>query len=167
MKNCKKCNGEKDSCDFYANDSTCKECRKAAVRKNRSEKADYYREYDRARFQNDPRVRDRHRKYQKTEAGKESVSASKKRYASNNRDAMHAKLIQYRAEYPKKYAAHSAVHCAKIKGILVAGECEVCGSNENTHAHHDDYDKPLDVRWLCPQHHRDWHKEHGEALNPR
>lgn len=43
--------------------------------------------------------------------------------------------------------------------------CEKCGSSDTVHAHHDDYSKPLDVRWLCPQHHREWHQENGEGLN--
>ena len=30
--------------------------------------------------------------------------------------------------------------------------CEVCGATK-TVAHHDDYAKPLDVRWLCRSHH--------------
>lgn len=35
-------------------------------------------------------------------------------------------------------------------------------------AHHDDYDKPLEVRWLCFKHHRAHHKaiyENPELLN--
>ena len=36
--------------------------------------------------------------------------------------------------------------------------CEVCGAKAE--AHHDDYDKPLEVRWLCFKHHREWHKTH-------
>lgn len=37
--------------------------------------------------------------------------------------------------------------------------CEVCGNNE-VEAHHDNYDKPLNVRWLCFKCHRKWHKLH-------
>lgn len=35
--------------------------------------------------------------------------------------------------------------------------CEQCGELQ-VHGHHDDYTKPLEVRWLCPPCHRDWHK---------
>lgn len=36
--------------------------------------------------------------------------------------------------------------------------CEVCGAKAE--AHHDNYDEPLQVRWLCFRHHREWHKNH-------
>ena len=32
---------------------------------------------------------------------------------------------------------------------------------------HDDYDKPLIVRWLCRMCHCKWHKANGEGANPR
>lgn len=39
------------------------------------------------------------------------------------------------------------------RGRIIRGPCEVCGSL-NVHAHHDDYSKPLQVRWLCKPHHQ-------------
>lgn len=36
--------------------------------------------------------------------------------------------------------------------------CEVCGETK-VEAHHDDYLKPLDVRWLCKRHHAEVHTE--------
>lgn len=73
-------------------------------------------------------------------------------------------LKRYRAENPKKYAAHAKVNRAVRSGKLVAMACEICGS-ATTVAHHDDYNKPLDVRWLCQPHHVAWHVEHGEGRN--
>ena len=43
-------------------------------------------------------------------------------------------------------------------GILVRGSCEVCG-DPKTDGHHDDYTKPLQVRWLCRKHHAAAHVE--------
>lgn len=48
------------------------------------------------------------------------------------------------------------VAAAKLNRVLIPQPCEVCGS-EIVDAHHDDYSKPLDVRWLCPLHHRRLH----------
>lgn len=42
-------------------------------------------------------------------------------------------------------------------GYLVRQPCEVCG-NLTVDAHHDDYSKPLEVRWLCRTHHGQLHK---------
>lgn len=42
-------------------------------------------------------------------------------------------------------------------GRLIKQPCEVCGS-KIVEAHHDDYEKPLDVRWLCKKHHAEHHK---------
>lgn len=53
--------------------------------------------------------------------------------------------------------AHRAVKSAIRNGVLVREPCEVCGK-EKVDAHHDDYSKPLDVRWLCRFHHLKHHR---------
>ena len=62
--------------------------------------------------------------------------------------------------------AQHMVEKALRKGILNnPGICSEC-SSENTfkdgrtgiQAHHDDYNKPLEVRWLCQPCHHEWHK---------
>lgn len=73
-------------------------------------------------------------------------------------------LHKYREENPKKYAAHVKVGNAIRDGKLVPQPCQVC-SGLKVHAHHCDYDKPLEVLWLCSEHHVAWHKDNGEGLN--
>jgi hypothetical protein len=71
----------------------------------------------------------------------------------------------YREKYPNKYKAHGIVGRSMRAGKLFKEPCEVCGSRENIHAHHDDYLKPLNIKWLCAAHHSQWHKENGEGAN--
>ena len=44
-------------------------------------------------------------------------------------------------------------------GRLVREPCEKCGSTQMVEAHHDDYDKALDVRWLCHVCHMAFHAD--------
>ena len=57
------------------------------------------------------------------------------------------------AEPVAAHHAHQVVFRAVCRGVLKRGLCEVCGSPK-VQAHHDDYSKPLEVRWLCVRHHR-------------
>lgn len=59
-----------------------------------------------------------------------------------------------------KHVARWKVRRAIAAGKLVRQPCEVC-KKEPAHGHHDDYSKPLDVRWLCPVHHREHHARVG------
>lgn len=50
------------------------------------------------------------------------------------------------------HRARVTVHNALRRGTLVRRPCEVC-NDPKTEAHHTDYARPLDVRWLCRKHH--------------
>lgn len=63
-----------------------------------------------------------------------------------------------------KYQAHLAVQRALASGRLQRQSCEVCGA-ETVDAHHDRYDRPLEVRWLCRRHHAKLH-HYGEDMFP-
>ena len=73
-------------------------------------------------------------------------------------------LKKYRETNKIKYAAHCLVNNAiRDNRLEKRSSCEKCGKSKNIHAHHDDYTKPLDVRWLCPPCHFKWHKKNGSG----
>jgi hypothetical protein len=83
-------------------------------------------------------------------------------WREQNRERDNANMRAYYhgldAEGKKRWYARNALNRAIRKGDLERGACEVC-AEPNAHGHHDDYDKPLDVRWLCPAHHAETHRE--------
>jgi ferric-dicitrate binding protein FerR (iron transport regulator) len=80
-------------------------------------------------------------------------------------DAMQkmAEAVQkWRRANPEKKRAHDAVERALRRGSLLRKPCEVCGGKAE--AHHDDYSKPLEVRWLCRAHHKAAHQNYSGDL---
>lgn len=73
---------------------------------------------------------------------------------------------KWKEAHPQAIWAQSALRSGIRKGLTSRGPCEVCGAEHGTDGvlvdgHHDDYDRPLAVRWLCRQHHRDAHNKQG------
>ena len=64
-----------------------------------------------------------------------------------------------KARDKQKMHARAAIRNRIYTGTLVRQSCEKCGL-PNAHAHHDDYSRPLEIRWLCPLHHKEYHNEH-------
>ena len=63
---------------------------------------------------------------------------------------------RWRSRNPKKVWAHACLQSAIRRGLIERRPCEICG-NPQTDGHHDDYDKPMRVRWLCRAHHKALH----------
>lgn len=63
----------------------------------------------------------------------------------------------YRSNHPDIAKAHDKISTLAKKGRIKKECCEKCGS-EVAEAHHDDYSKPLEVRWLCKTCHMEWHR---------
>lgn len=141
MKICGKCKIEKNSDEFHK--------RKASIDGLASCCKDCQREYDKARL-HCPKRKAARLEYQKTK-GKERHNEASRRWVANN---------------TIKRAAHILVGNAVRDGRIVKAPCEICG-NTKSNAHHDDYSKPLTVRWLCDDHHNEWHRVNGEGLNAR
>ena len=96
-----------------------------------------------------------------------------------NPEGYAARQRRIKARYPERFRAKAALRAEllpravyaremianEIKfGRLKRGRCEIC-RRAYTHGHHDDYDKPLEVRWLCPIHHFEWHEKNGPGAN--
>lgn len=70
------------------------------------------------------------------------------------------------------WKAHNIVEAALYNGTLVRPKsCEKCGCEGSCkngasliQAHHDDYNKPLEVKWLCRKCHYDWHQENDSVM---
>lgn len=71
------------------------------------------------------------------------------------------KHFELNPEQKKRANARSYANQYLKRGYINKMPCEVCG-NVNVQMHHDDYDKPTQVRWLCRKHHR---AEHGHFKN--
>lgn len=129
----------KDMTDGYL--SYCKSCTKKRIDKHRAKNIEKIKAYDRVRSALPHRASAR-RDYSKTEKGKEVKARTSKKWIENN---------------PKKRRAHQAIKNEIRSNRLKKEPCSICGK-PNVHAHHFDYDKPLDIIWLCPKCHSDWHK---------
>lgn len=72
----------------------------------------------------------------------------------------------YRGGASSDRRCHGITERAIKKGILIPEPCELCDASgimddgrNIVQAHHDNYNEPLKVRWLCQKCHHEWHKE--------
>lgn len=133
-KRCFKCGHVFPIGDFYSHPmmadghlGKCKTCTKKDVKVRYVDKHEVIREYDKGRNQRPER--------------KASKLTTQQKFRKN---------------HPDKYRSRQAVENAIRDGRLVRLSCEVCG-DAKSEAHHEDYSKPLDVKWLCLKHHRQAH----------
>lgn len=143
MKSCFKCGAEKPLSEFYRHkmmaDGHLNKCKTCAKKDVRDHRKD-------------PKFREKVLAYDRKRGNRQGTEYQKK----------------YRDMFPKKAKAKQMVNnfirSGKMKRETV---CVECGSDFAVQAHHDDYDYPLSVRWLCSACHRQWHAENGEGRNGR
>lgn len=154
MKTCFKCYKEKPLTEFYTHPqmgdghlNKCKECNKA------DSVADYRRKIVNPKWKLSERRRSRLRARLARSAGlMPKITAEAKKGV----------MARYKLRYPEKWLAISRVQRALRTDKLTRQSCERCHA-EKTQAHHDDYSKPLDVRWLCAPCHAAHHVALREA----
>jgi hypothetical protein len=139
VKTCFKCGDPKPLAEFYKHPAMadghlgkCKACTKKDVATHRQTNLPKIAEYERRRFR-DPKRKAKVKQYQ----------------------------IARRLRDPQKYKARQMAGNAIRDGRLKRQPCVYCG-NPKSQAHHDDYAKPLDVKWVCFKYHRE--KEHGQKV---
>lgn len=135
MKKCFKCGIKKNESDFYAHpqmaDGLLGKCKDCTKKDVKKDRE----ESERAREYDRARSKTKERKIF-------LANQQKKR----------------RAAHPEKNSAYLKVYRAIKKGLLIREKC-FCG--QKAEAHHDDYSKPLDVKWLCKKHHEQRHRQLG------
>lgn len=147
MKTCICCHQLKPLEEYYAHPKMadgrlgrCKTCHKSEIHKNYM------------RRQQDPDWREKELDRQRAKA---------KRHREEGRKPSPEAVKRSRGKWlranEEKHKAHCKVNNAIRDGRFFSRPCEVCG--EKAQAHHDDYSKPLNVRWLCPKHHGEHHVE--------
>lgn len=76
------------------------------------------------------------------------------------------KISRLGATQHRHHHIREKVRRALRDGRLTQLPCEVAGCGDpNSEAHHDDYSKPLEVTWLCFEHHKELHRLVGR--NPQ
>ena len=146
MKTCNRCNQDKPLSEFYDHAAmsdkhlnACKACVRDRVNKYRQLHLDLIRAKDRARGRRPERLK--------------KVASNAYKYRHHNK--------AWRQRNPEKSRAHTRLRRAILAGYIKKMPCEVCGSC-NSQAHHEDYSKPLEVRWFCFQHHKELHRKYSE-----
>lgn len=155
MKKCFKCGGVKSLDCFYKHSkmadghlNKCKECTKRDVTEHYFDNHERMLKYNRVRSRK-PECVERRKKYAAKLAEEFKADPEKKM-------VLNIKKKEWIKKNTVKRAAHIIVNNAVRDGRLIRQPCQVCGI-EKSEAHHENYEKPLDVMWLCKKHHTETH----------
>jgi hypothetical protein len=99
-----------------------------------------HREYMKSRWENNPIYR-------------QSEYERRKQRTPEQRAA----LEMGRHKLPNRMASRKLRDAIKCKKIFRPESCEKCGSVDRIQGHHDDYSKPLEVKWVCHSCHMQIH----------
>ncbi len=143
---CSVCKQEKSLEDFYRSsveklgrEYRCKECSKAKCKRYIEKDPEAWRK--RSRDWREKKIAENPNFYREKYRHFEE---SNKRYSK-----------KWRENNAEKHRAHSQVHWDKINGKIIKPEkCQLCLSEgKRLEAHHENYDKPKDIQWLCKKCH--------------
>jgi len=117
-------------------------------------------EYQRLWYQrNKVRLAERRHAAWNTEEGREHQRAINRKYDTSNRGREVRRESDRNRRSSIKVRARDALRWAIRSGKVARGTCH-CG--KIGHGHHEDYSKPLEVIWLCREHHDELHMKKGD-----
>jgi hypothetical protein len=168
---CKTCNLEKPIDSFYKQKgrksmSNCKECRRIIMRKYEAKFPEKVKAtQDLWRKNNPEKVKATQVRARKSEAYKLRMELNRERDNKKKRDYMKTeqgriisknKYLKTKLLSPQKLSARNIIAKAVKRGKLqkLAFCTYPACLNEKVEAHHFNYSKELEVKWLCKRHHR-------------
>lgn len=94
------------------------------------------------------RIKAGRRKYYRNNVAKCLACSIKANLSEETKRRGLLRQTESRKRFPMKHRARKMVYRAVKAGKLVRGPCEICGHTK-VEAHHSDYTKALEIRWLC------------------
>lgn len=162
-KACPKCGKEYTLSGFSKNrtkadglQSVCKECVRKANLANSRNNVNRVRAW---RAANPDRTKMYQREYYKK--NQKHIYSRHCDWRNRNPSLVSTQTNEYRTKHPGKWSAVIELNNAVRDGIIYKPtKCQLCGIGDvRIHGHHEDYNKPLDVLWVCPKCHASIHQE--------
>ncbi len=97
-------------------------------------------------------------KRESRERNLESNKERDDRYYKNHKDQKSDSRNAWRLANKLKVIAHAKLRYALSIGKVKKSNCEVC-DDSRVDGHHEDYSKPLKVKWFCRKHHMRKHHD--------
>lgn len=148
MKKCFKCKRTLSLDAYYVHKqmkdghlNKCIDCTRRDAKEYRNENIERIREYDRQRGYTEKRLK---------------VNRERSRKVRSEGRLYNTRWME---RNPGKRAAHVILNNAIRDGRIKRDVCEECGAKK-VEGHHEDYTKPLEVRWLCRKCHAKLHRKY-------
>lgn len=179
MKKCSRCKNEKNENEFGKNKNSkdglwcyCKSCVSKIGKIERDNKREYLKEKSRIYREKNPekfkescrkhylKNRERKQDFQRNYYWKnrQKITIKRKEYnaTEKNKENRRKYYQENKEKLKKQNDAHKMVSYAVKLGLIKKPEkCEKCLEiYPNLDGHHNDYDKPLEVLWICRKCHR-------------
>lgn len=139
----------------------CKKCVSDYKRRHYLDNREKYLEKSRKQYRENPEYwAEYNREYRKKNRDNITKKARERNSRPEVRKRINERFRNYRKDFKflKREQARGMLNKRVQSGkIRKPSKCSKCGKEGYVEAHHDDYDKPLDVIWICKECHMNIH----------